>query len=176
MGGLFCHRLLRRTADTVTGGGGNKSLGIRLRRFAVYAAPLPMFKAQFVDNDGALLLTCGKCLQWLTALRVLEMGSCAEDLQHIADSCRLRHSSSSPVFESSLREIRDSAGHLDARLAYPFRYWRRCFPTPGVLAALELSSPQAALMNSFRGEVDLRGRATEVLRRRARRWATADEV
>lgn len=31
-------------------------------------------------------------------------------------------------------------------------------------------------MNIFRGEVDLRGRAAEVLRRRARRWATADEV
>lgn len=110
-------------------------------------------------------------------------------MQHIADSCRFRHSSASLAFKSSLGEIREAAGHLGALLVHPFRRWvengilvstdrlrRRLLPHPGIAAPLESSSPQAALMKMFRGEVDLHGCAAEVLRHRARRWATADEV
>lgn len=119
-----CQKLLRRMADIVAGG---ESLGVRLRRFVVYAATLPTFRCQFADIDSSLNHVRHKCLQRLTSapwqiisapilrgLRLLDLGGHADDLQHLADACRFRRVASSRIFDRFLQQVREASLHADA--------------------------------------------------------------
>lgn len=167
-------KLLRRTADIVAGG---ESLGVRLRRFTVYASSLPAFRGQFVDVDASVCHVWAKCLQCLTSapwhsiagpilrgLRPLGFSVAAEDLQHVTDACRLRHVFASAVFDVCVAEVSAAGLHEDALLAHPYRHWvengilgstarlrQRAAAVQGVPEALASSALQARLLRIFLG-------------------------
>lgn len=194
---VVAQKILRGVADSVAEG---ESLGVRLRRFRFCAASLSKYRAQFVSIDGHIRHAWQKSLQRLTsapwqsvplavlhALRELGFSSSAQDLQRLADSCRLR--ASSAVFDTCLAEI--SATEMDNRamLIHLVRHWvesgilrssdalrRRVAGDPGAEAALAGAMPEGALLRHPRAGLDLLGLAVVVRGRRTSRWAVEAEA
>lgn len=104
----------------------------------------------------------------------------------MSDSCRIRRSFSSRVFEACAQEISDAEHPLWHRveggdMRNTVRLRSRALGMLGVPAALqdpapESAAPESALMRIFCGSVPLQANAVSGLRRWARRWAEDYQV